>query len=217
MADFNPDTCVCGQLDSDLSTTDTSIENLDLNLAVDEYTFLTLSNGINCEHVKVTQTANGLAIVRGQGTTNAYAWPKGTHYAFQWSKVAFEAMVDCILNNDDVPDDAPKIEGYEAQIIDGQLCYTPIEDESDEAFDTVTIQGKECIYTFAAKNVSKDPIPTSQRLMPGVYENATVTVDSNGCITNVKGGCKVTIQGCVKCGNCNCNCEPESGSQGSSG
>lgn len=215
MADFNPDTCVCGKLDDDFDATETSIAGLSLNLDVDEYTFLSISNGINCEHVKVTQTANGLVIDRGQGGTSAYNWPKGSCYQFQWSKPAFQAMVDCILNNDDVPDDAPKIEGYEASIVDGQLCYTPIEDE-DEAgdFETVEIQDCKFRYCFSAKNVKKDPLPASQTLMPGTYENATVTVDENGCVTNVSGGCKTTIQGCTKCDTCD---DGEPGSDGVTG
>lgn len=202
MANFNPDTCVCGKLTEDLTETDTSIPGLSLDLAVDEFTYLTLDNGIKCEHVKVLQTANGLTIERGQGSTDPCAWPKGACYQFKWSAVAFKAMVECILNNDDIPDDAPKIEGYTATIVDGVLCYVQDDADTDNDYTTVTIQDWECSYTFSAKNVSKDPIPNSQRLMPGVYENATVTVGDNGCITNVKGGCKVTIQGCAKCNTC---------------
>jgi len=168
-------------------------------LSEGKHTYLILSDGTSCEYVKATKT-NGKLILTARGLewTNSRTWLKGTVVKYGEIATAFEEMYNCL--NDASNDDAlfDKIECYKREVNPetGQVCYVI------DKTQTLELKDKDYKYTIRCLKYEKEALPASEKLIDGVYENATVTV-SNGCIVSIKEGCKVTIGGCAK----HCQCE----------
>lgn len=177
-------------------------------LVNDKHSYLVLSDGIECEHVKI-RIENGkvIAIDRGVGWTDAIDWPKGTAVKFDWTDEAWADAYECLLEEDEEEDENCDIKigdcVYEyVETVDGVKCYSSV--------DKKDLEIKNCGKVYKIKNIEYEEADDPSYPEDGVYPNATVTVA--GCKISYKEGCKTTIGGCsvgCTCKNCTDNTEDE--------
>jgi len=189
----------CGTLqedfDSDHVLMCVNTTKISAALSPDKYTYLVISDGIECEYVKVKMEDGKLvAVDRGVGWTSPIDWPKGTPVKFEWTDEAWADAYACILEDDEENNEECDIKlnedvyTYEGTDANGVKCYKPVKTE-----DLVL---KDCLFKYTIKGVcfDKESLPANEVTSDGVYPNATATV-VNGCAT-FKAGTKVTIGGC---------------------
>lgn len=204
MSNFCSLTGFCTTLEEDLSSGDVMLcinsTKIGKALTADKHSYLVISDGIECEHVKI-RIDNGkvIAIDRGVGWTDAIDWPKGTPIKFDWTDEAWADAYDCLLEeeNEDNPEDCDIKIGdctYKyVDTVDGVKCY-----EADNKKD---LEIKNCGKVYTIKNIEYTEANDPDYPEDGVYTNATVTV--SGCKVSYKEGCKVSIGGCSP--GCNCD------------
>lgn len=180
-------------------------------LSPDKHTYFVINDGVNCEYVRVGINASGTGLTltdRGMDSTKACAFSKGAKVSFEWFIAALDDYMDCraeVLNDEMNP--PIKIPNHTAEFDPdtGQWCYIP--DDPVAAGGVSWTVGKET-FTFKDGTITSEPANTPG-LQPGVYANATVTVDNNCQITKVEQGNKplytpsVSDKCCPNCGTTN--------------
>lgn len=177
-------------------------------LLPDKFTYMQITDGSNCEFVRVEPNSSGTGLVitsRGEDGSQASTFTKGAKVFFTWTETALDAFLTCRASS--VEEDAPiKIPGYTA-VFDEELqqwCYEP--DEGTNAEEICWTVGK-IKYTFADGVVTTEQVAVPG-LVPGTYNNATVTIDDNCELKSVVEGDKPLYTPSVKDDCCKDN-EPD--------
>jgi hypothetical protein len=188
MSDFKAVPGLCYELDSDVLEDSTTMELTGASKLLDclegMHTYLILSNGVDCEYVKVT-VEDGVFVLleRGVDWTDPGKFFKGAKVTFDWIGPAMEDFLACMEEDEDEEDCPPKIPGMVA-VKDpetGKWCY------EQEQSDICWTSGK---YKFTFKNGIITREARATNLSPGCYENAKVTLNDDCEIVSIEEGNK---------------------------
>lgn len=160
-----------------------------------DYSYMTIDNGYETEQVKVTCVSGAVLIERGSPPIGAL---EGACVYFTVDETVVKQCVeDALANHTCKCEDGGATEG-------GTDEETGEGTNEDSDKSPVEIKVGKYIYTFdGSGNCPTKSLNPNAIVKPGEYTNATVTIDSDGCVTCVEEGSNVVYSTTPTCG-CGC-------------
>lgn len=185
-------------LTADLSTTATVLPlrvrdaaKLCSILGAEDHTYLVLLNGSDAEVVSATCSNQRILIERGD---DPIAVPEGGCVRFE---VTAELMADFVTPNEAICE----IVNGGGLTVEQEGCVVTISLGEGQC-DNPSWQDGNFEYTFENGCITRRPVDTGCRLVPGTYRNATVTVTQDGKICVIEAGSNIVYADNPCCPNC---------------